>query len=381
MTSSFSWRLLLLLCLLLYVGCRRESRDADEFFNQQLYSPTYAEGFSIMGREGRQSVVLSVTNPWQGADEVASGLLILRGDESAPEGFEGQILHGDAHRIVAMSSTHIALLDALAEAGRVVGVSGLRYVATPSLRARKKEIADVGYEGNVNYESLIGAAPDLVLLYGVSGASNMEKKLTDLGIPYIYIGDYLEESPLGKAEWLVALGEITGHRKKGEEAFVSIARRYEELKTKIAERGGRHPKVMVNVPYGDAWYMPSSTSYMARLISDAGGDYLYHRDTGNASLPIGMEEAYLTASQADVWINLDLLGSIGQLKTHHPRFADVKSVATGRVYNNTLRSNEAGGNDFYESGIVNPDLILEDLASIFHPEQSGGKLHYYKQLR
>lgn len=103
-------------------------------------------------------------NPWQGADSVTTRLFISRNGEPVPEGFDGQVLEGDAQRIVAMSSTHIAMLDAIGETARVVGVSGLDYISNPDIQARRDSIGDVGYEGNINYELLLSLDPDLVLL-------------------------------------------------------------------------------------------------------------------------------------------------------------------------------------------------------------------------
>ena len=135
-----------------------------------------------------------------------------------------------------------------------------------------------------------------MLLYGVNGASSMEGKLKELGIPFMYVGDYLEESPLGKAEWLVALAEVAGKRAEGETAFAEIPVRYNALKKRVTDAALDAPSVMLNIPYGDSWFMPSTKSYAVRLIADAGGDYIYKKNTGNASAPIDLEEAYLLAS-------------------------------------------------------------------------------------
>lgn len=124
------------------------------------------------------------------------------------------------------------MLDAIGEVRCITGVSGIDYISNPDIQARRDSIGDVGYEGNINYELLLSLDPDLVLLYGVNGASAMESKLEELDIPFMYVGDYLEESPLGKAEWMVVLSEVTGKREKGEKAFAAIPVRYNALKRK-----------------------------------------------------------------------------------------------------------------------------------------------------
>lgn len=246
---------------------------------------------------------------------------------------------------------------------------------------RRDSIGDVGYEGNINYELLLSLDPDLVLLFGVNGASSAEGKLKETGIPFLYVGDYLEESPLGKAEWLVALSEVVGRRAEGEKVFVEIPVRYNALKQRVADNALDAPSVMLNTPYGDSWFMPSTENYAVRLITDAGGDYIYKKNTGNSSTPIDLEEAYLLASEADMWLNVGMANTLDELKAACPKFADTRCVRNGYVYNNNARTNAAGGNDYYESAVVNPDLLLRDLVKIFHPELVEEDFVYYKQLK
>lgn len=373
--------LILLLSLsLLFAGCHDKGSKLTDF-NQSLYAPKYASGFDIKGAEGKKSVLITATNPWQGAEDVSTQLFIARDGENIPEGFSGQVLKEDAKRIVAMSSTHIAMLDAIGMDNRIVGVSGIDYISNANVQARRDSIGDVGYEGNINYELLLSLNPDLVLLYGVNGANSMEGKLKELEIPYMYVGDYLEESPLGKAEWMVALSEVVDARGESETVFEEIPVRYNTLKKKVADFVGNAPTVMLNIPYGDSWFMPSTTSYVIQLISDAGGDYIYKKDTGNASTPIDLEEAYLLASDADIWLNVGMTNTLDELKAACPKFTDTRCFMDGNVYNNNARTNAAGGNDYYESAVVNPDIVLRDLVKIFHPKLVEDDFVYYKQLK
>ena len=368
------------LCAIVVAACGRKSVSLEDF-DKPVYMLEYASGFDIQGADSKQSVLLTVTNPWQSADGIAVQLFIARDGETAPEGFDGQVLEGDADRIVAMSSTHIAMLDAIGEVDRVVGVSGIDYISNPDIQARRDRIGDVGYEGNINYELLLSLDPDLVLLYGVNGASGMEPKLRELGIPFMYVGDYLEESPLGKAEWMVALSEVVGCRSEGEKVFAEIPVRYNALIQRVAENALDAPSVMLNMPYGDSWFMPSAGSYAVRLIEDAGGDYIYKKNTGNASTPVDMEEAYLLASAADLWLNVGMASTLGEVKAACPKFADTRCFRNGYVYNNNARTNAAGGNDYFESAVVHPDLLLRDLVKIFHPELVEEPFVYYKRLK
>ena len=361
------------------ISCASNTTGIDAY-TETLYKPSYASGFEIVGAEGRQSTLLKVFNPWQGAENTETTLFIVRNGEKIPAGFTGQVVKAGARRIVCLSSTYVAMLDALGQVDRVVGVSGRNYISNKYVTTHPEAVADIGFDGNIDYELLLAQRPDLVLLFGVSGASGMESKLLEMGIPFCYIGEYLEESPLGKAEWLVAIAEITDSREKGEAVFEPVPERYDALRAKVAAATSKHPKVMINTPYAGSWFMASTESYVARLIADAGGQYVYTQDTGNQSRPIDTEEAYRLAEMSDCWINVGSAASLKELAEIVPKFMDTRPVREGRVYNNNRRTNPSGGNDYWESGVIHPDLILQDLIRIFHPELTDAEPTYYRKL-
>lgn len=375
-------QLFLLVVVVMMAACGGGSNISVADFNVEVYKPMYAEGFKILGAKDSKSTIVEVRNPWQGAEEVVTRLFIARDNESAPKGFDGQLIKDKASRIVCMSSTQIAMLDMVGSAESVVGVSGIDFISNKYVVEHKDAVGDVGYEGNINYELLITLNPDLVLVYGLNGASKMEGKLRELGIPFAYIGEYLEESPLGKAEWSVAVAEIVGKLGDGKANFAHIPQRYDELKALTSDIDiAKKPKVMINTPYGDAWVMAPNGSYVAQLIADAGGNYIYtSKSKSTRSESIDIEEAYLMASQSDVWINLGTLSNLDELKNQFPKFADVPCVVSGEVYNSNKKVNASGGDDYWESGVVNPDIVLQDLITIFHPELSQDSLVYYKKL-
>ena len=141
------------------------------------------------------------------------------------------------------------------------------------------------------------------------------------------------------------------------------------------------PKVMLNTPYGDTWYMASRGTAMAAMIEDAGAEYVYKANGSNKSMPVDMEEAYILASDADYWLNVGQFTSLRELTNSYPKFADVKSVREGNVYNCNRRISPEGGNDFWESGQVRPDLVLADLINIFHAGLTrNDSLTYYRKL-
>ena len=336
---------------------------------EPVYTPRYAQGFAIERDKASGEVLLCVKNPWQGAENVVYYSKI---DTITPP-----------KRIVAMSSSHSAMLEAIECGDRVVGLSGCRFISSPAIVKGVEEgkIVEVGYDSAFDFERIVSLNADMVLLYGVAGeAKNFTNKLDELSIPYIYIGDYLENDPLGKAEWVVALSYLCGCEEQGKEFFEGVKERYNALRTK-QHCSAYKPRVMLNLPYRDTWFMPSKENYMVRLIEDADGEYVYTQNTTTSSKPISLEEALVLASRADFWLNLGQINSLAELQMAAPRFAKVDAVKFARIYNNTKRTNPSRGSDFWESGAVRPDLILKDLVQILHHEAPTEELYYYKKLQ
>ena len=357
---------------------------------EPIYTPRYAKGFSVERDTTTGEKLLCIRNPWQGASDIVFYTEI---DSLSPP-----------KRIVAMSSSHAAMLDAVGCSDRIVGLSGCRFIYNSDLckRIAEGEIAEVGYDSAFDFEKIRSLNADIVLLYGVAGeAKSITDKLDELRIPYIYIGDYLEDDPLGKAEWVVALASLCGVEGEGIAFFEGVESRYNALREQ-KYCSAYKPRVMLNLPYRDTWFMPPHNSYMVRLIEDAGGEYILTENgkrktkenaeckmqnakldkakSQNSSMPISLEEALVLAMKADFWINLGQMTSKEEVCAAAPRFAKVDAVKFNRLYNNTKRTNESRGSDFWESGAIRPDIILEDLINILHYEAPTEKLYYYTKL-
>ncbi len=353
----------------LALGC---GGTASRVEREALYVPLEAEGFFLSKEKG--GVVLTVTDPWQGAKRVDYELFMPYDTASPPAGFKGVALKGPAKRIVCMSSSYVGFLDALGKTGAIAGVSGADYLMGESIRARieRGEVRDVGYDKMIDYEAIASLDPDLMLLYGVFGENlAVTDKLGELGIPYMYIGDYVETSPLGKAEWIVALGQIVGMREEAQEFFSAVRERYMASKERVAGVSER-PAAMLNAPWQSVWYVPGDKSYMVSLINDAGGRYLFEGSDSRNVRAVSIEEAYLAAQDADIWLCPNQAVTLAELGRENPRFMEIPAVKSGRVFNNNARCSSKGGSDFWESGAARPDVILDDMIGIFHPELAAG---------
>ncbi len=375
------WLVVCGLMLFVWDACslRREAAGQDAFEND-VYLPRHATGFRIKGLAEGKSTLVCIGNPWQGAEDVEQAYFIRRENEAVPDGFDGVVIPAGVRRVVCMSSGYVAMLDALGLAECVVGVSGLDFIHCPTIVARRDSVCEMGVE--IDYEQLLTLKPDVVMLYGVNeGQTLLTDKLTELGIPYIYIGEYLEETPLGKAEWLRVVAELTDTPERGEQVFNGIEDRYNALCEQVNGVTER-PSVMFNTPWNDTWFMPSPRNYMVAFVEDAGGRYVYTQASGASasSSTVGLETAYALLNEADVWLNPGSVTTLDELIAQNSHFANAKAVRRHTVYNNNLRLNAYGGNDFWESSVVYPDRVLRDLITILHPEILSEEFCYYRRL-
>lgn len=347
--------------------------------NSQL-KPIYSKGFSISKVD--EGYVLNVLNPWQGANVQYKYLLTNQNKIESKQGFDEAITI-PVSRVVCLSTTHIAFIDALDQSNFVVGVSGAGLISSPNVTERVKNslVRDVGYEQSLNFELLASLKPDVVFTYGVGAEmAGYLQKLRDLKIPVVFIGDYLEEDPLGKAEWLKVFGLFTGREQQADSLFLQIENQYNTTKS-LAETVQLKPNIFLNLPWKDVWYMPGGQGYMARLIEDAGGNYLLSHLEGSRSYPFSIETALEYGINADIWLNTGSYGSLSEISNDFPLVRSFLVFRRGDVFNSNKLTNPSGGNDFWESGVVNPHLILKDLVKIFHPEIIEHELVYYQKLK
>lgn len=377
--------MLAILVSVLLGGCRGGVKST-AVFADTLYMPRYATGFAVYG-SGASSVV-SVKNPWQGAEDVEMNLFLRREGEEPPVGFEGVVVDAPLKKVVCMSSSYVAFIDAIGKADAVKGVSGAQYIYNDGIRSAyaRGDVRDVGYDSSINFEAITEMQPDLVMIYGIYGGnSGITGKLDELGIKYMYIGDYVEQSPLGKAEWLVAIGEMFDEREAAAALFGSVEKSYNETCGQVGNYvtllSSGKPRVMLNAPYRDTWFVPGDRSYMVRLITDAGGEYICAGTDSEKSRPISGESAYVFASRSDVWLNPGQVHTKSELTAENPRFAEIPPVRNNRVFNCNLRSTEGGGSDFWEYGAVRPDIVLKDIVKILYPGMlTEHELHYFRKV-
>lgn len=269
-----------------------------------------------------------------------------------------------------MSTTHVAMVHALGQEKTIVAVSGadLIYNEDISDRIRKGRINDIGYDSGLNSELIINSSPDLVMIYGIgSESAGYTARINDLGTKVMYNADYLETDPLGKAEWIKVFGAIFSMEEKADSIFNGISKSYISLKNIIHGEIDTKPVVLLGMPFRDTWYISPGNSYISQLISDAGGSYLWENTESSFSMPYSLESVFIRALKADIWLNTGSLTSKRDIILLDPRLGSLPPFINDKLYNNDRRLNGSGGNDYWESGCINPQIILKDIAAILHP--------------
>ncbi len=339
----------------------------------------YALYFNIEQKENN-CTRLQINENWNGENRLTAYNLTDR-DKSVESKSDIDEIAVPLKRVVCMSTSHISYINALGKGNTIVAISGAQYVSDPSINEaiKKGDIVDIGFESSINYELLLSLAPDLLFTYGISGENNTYiDKIRDLGIKVIVLGDYMEEHPLGKLEYLKLFGKLYGEDQLADSLYSAISHKYIAKRDSVSNIKIR-PKVLVNAPWKDIWYIPGEKSYMNYLINDAGGEILLCKE--GRSNPHNIEEVFIAASKADCWINPNFYTSLKELSSSNPLFSKLSILSKGRVYNNTKRNTDRGGSDFWERGVIEPDIILNDLIKILHPVNGdGGDLKYYIKL-
>lgn len=288
-------------------------------------------------------------------------------------------------RVIALSTIYAPAFVKLGVPETLVGIAGAKLLHTPELAAlvQQGQVLEVSdgrssMQQHLDMERIRDLAPDLVLtsFFGDSGS-----KLREAGLPVVESSEWLEATPLARAEWIKLIAAFLDRELEGEVAFSAIEQRYASQAARARSVATR-PTVLCGMEQRGTWYVPGGQSYLAALIRDAGGHYLWDADTHSASQPLKMEAVLSQARDAQVWLlHMSSVGSRQEMQELDSRYALFGAFRTGRLYNSDVRVNAAGGNDFWENGVANPDLLLSDLIAILHPELAPGqRLDWYRQL-
>jgi iron complex transport system substrate-binding protein len=375
-------KFILIIGLIIISGCGKNNKKAAKIhhFGNEVIR---ADRFTLERKIGWTEV--EIVNPWQGATNVSQIYYLVKRGLKLPAGLDSaNVIFVPVKKIICMSTTHLAMVSALDEEKSIVGMSGTNFIYSPGLirNVEKGLIADVGYEANLNKELVLKIAPDLIMIYGIgSESSGYVGKIKELGIKVLINADYLETDPLSRAEWIKLFGALYCKENLADSIYNSEVEEYTKLKSFINSNVRTKPEVLLGLPFKDTWYVSPGNSFISKLISDAGGDYLWKDIESSVSMPYGIENVYLRGLKADYWLNISTIKSRNEISGVDPRLEDLKCFKNDNLFNNNKRVTVNGGNDFWESGSLHPHLILKDIATILHPELfKDQELTYYRKI-
>jgi iron complex transport system substrate-binding protein len=360
-------------------GCVENYDPSIDYFPQKT-DVTHSDSFAVEYHNNYK--IVTVSNPWQGAQESFQYVLVQCGTPT-PDGVEGAVIEVPVRSLVALSTTYLPHLVSLGLTDRLVGLDSLLWATTPEVVARIEagELVEVGGGSAVNLELLLEMEPGLVMAYGIGIPEyDAHPLLIEAGIPVALNGDFVEQDPLGRTEWMKFIAFFFNKEGEADRLFNEVVDSYNATAALAAGVTAR-PTVFLSSIYDGTWWMPGGDSYTARLLVDAGADYLWADSAEVGSSPVDFETVFEKAGNADFWLNPDnsFWNSQADVLQSDERYAEFAAVANGHLYNNNALVNANGGNAFYESGAAHPDVVLMDLVKILHPELlPDHELVYYK---
>lgn len=285
--------------------------------------------------------------------------------------------------IMVETTAAITFLNELNELSIIKGVVDPDYIYNPEIRKKiaNNEILKIGTINELYAEIILKEKPQLIITNTNPTLAKFHQQLEENGIKVLYIDEYKENDPLGRLEYVKIFGKLMQKEELANQQVEKTARKYDSIKSIIQNKAKNPIKTIVNTMYGDVWYLPSGSVLQAKLIDDAKGNYVYNAKTGEQSLNLNFEQVYADAKEATHWLNPSF-SSLEEMKANYPNYAWIKAFKEENVYNSNKRMLESGAQDYFEQGIVRPDLILNDLGKIFHPELFPNyELYFYQQLK
>ncbi|NCA86230.1 MAG: hypothetical protein EOM83_11760 [Clostridia bacterium] len=364
--------------LLMLAGCGNEKSKSSfsEYtaIGAATTNPLIAAGFRIT--EGAHEQLLEIFNPADTLHPVARFYLV-DSTHSANKYPDGITIEVPVKRMVCLSATHLSLLDALDKMETLVGVAGADYVVSGKFKEwlANGKIKEIGIAGQYHLENLLELVPQIVMVSPQAGQAF--EPITNAGLTVVPNGDFMENNPLGRAEWIKMMGALTGAEKRSISIFDSISKSYNHLK-EIAANATHRPTVLAGKQYGGFWNLPGGKSYVAQLLHDAGAEYLWSNDVNTGSLMLDFETVYNRGLGADYWrmlVYTDTTFTYDLLAREDERYRNFEAFRNKQVLvcNTKLTT-------YFQQGLLQPHILLADYIHIFHPDLLPDHQNVYYHL-
>ena len=338
----------------------------------------YATQLTVVRHEGY--VVASPKNPWKEGMTLHRYVLIPSDREIPPHIPEGTIIRTPLRRSMMFTTVHCAMLMSFGKQDCIAGVADLKYIKIPWIQeqVKKGRIADVGDGLSPVVEKIIDEHPDAIFLSPFENSGGYGK-LEEIDIPLVECAEYMEKTPLGRAEWLRFYGMLFGCEEKADSLFQVIDQNYNHLK-QLAQKTEKKPTVLVDKVTGSVWYVPGGQSTIGQMIQDAGGNNPWAKDEHSGSVSLPFEAVLEKAGEADVWLfrySSDHDITYPELSAEHHGYDQFHAFRQKNVYGCDVERSQ-----FYEESPFRPDWLLNDFIRILHPETEGLEpFRYYRKLQ
>jgi len=370
--------LLIVFTICSFISCGSKSTKTANAQPVDSLKLKYAEGFTIRYYRDYKEVI--VYSPWVKGTEYARYYLVTDLKTETPS--NGTKVKIPLKTLATTSVTHLEFLTLLGELQTITGVCSPKIIYNPVVLKRGGEgkIADLGDAFSINVEKTLQLRPEAVMMSGYNQNDPYAKRVSEAGIPVIFNNEWMETSLLARAEWIKFVGVFFNKEKQADSIFTNVDKRYNEIKEKAAAVKIK-PNIMAGSNFRGTWYMPAGHSFMGRLFADAGARYYYSTDTTSGSLPLNVETVLKNFAQTDVWLNCNFQ-SVSDLVKADSKHALFRPVVLKQVYNFNKRLLPSTANDFWESSVARPDVLLSDVIAILHPEiMPGYELVYAEKLK
>ena len=366
MKSNF---LLVFACslFLILLGCKQINEKNSVPFSASTNSVKYAKGLEIYKYDGYS--VMKITKPWP---EATTGFTYILKEKNGiiPDSLKQfTVISVPIQSIVVTSTTHIPSLEMLNVENTLVGFPSTNFIS--SVKTRKRidagKIREVGNNESLNTEILIDMKPNVIVSFGINNSNPTIDNLQKSGLNVLINGDWTEQSPLGKAEWIKFFGALYGLDAKANTIFNIIENNYKDALA-LAEKTTLKPTVLSGAMFQDQWYVPQGESWVSVFLKDAKSNYLWKETKGFGSLSLPFETILDKAQNATFWIAPGDFSSLKQMSNSNPHYSEFSSFKNKKIYSYAINKGAKGGILYFELASARPDLVLKDLIKIFHPE-------------
>lgn len=355
-------------CFLL--GCKQETKPIQNPKEPEQIGVEFATGFQI--DQSGSFPVITVSNPWPNAKKSFKYAFIPKEKLAAityPKDAYDAVITTPVEKIVATSTTHIPALEALGGLSKLRGFPDTKYISSMPARQliASKKIKELGNNESLNTEMVLEMQPDALVGFAIDNANTAYDLLQQSGIPVIFNGDWTEQTPLGKAEWIKFFGVLLQKERVADSIFNTIKTDYLTIKD-LASKAKSKPTVLSGALYKDVWYLPAGESWASQFIEDANANYLWSNTTGTGSLSLSFEAVLDKGKMAEFWIAPAQFTSYQQLQDANGHYEEFDALKTQNIFTFAATKGATGGLLYYELAPQRPDLVLKDLVHIFHPD-------------